>query len=128
MHEESFREETIREEGTDEFVHTLDALIGGLCDAGFAITDFREPHLIAARRKPSGLTTRRANGGDGRHFPSRRTGEFPHPVQRTRHRQPRPVHHVRVDHRRLHVFMPQQFLHRADVRPVLEHVRREAVS
>jgi hypothetical protein len=26
-----------------EFIHPLDELIGGLCDAGFAITRFREP-------------------------------------------------------------------------------------
>jgi SAM-dependent methyltransferase len=32
-----------REAGTDEFLHTLDALIGGLCRAGFVIEDFGEP-------------------------------------------------------------------------------------
>jgi SAM-dependent methyltransferase len=32
-----------REPGTTEFVHTLDALIGGLCRAGFVIEAFTEP-------------------------------------------------------------------------------------
>ncbi len=32
-----------REPGTTEFVHTLDALIGGLCRAGFVIEAFSEP-------------------------------------------------------------------------------------
>lgn len=32
-----------REAGTTEFVHTLDALIGGLCRAGFVIEAFGEP-------------------------------------------------------------------------------------
>jgi hypothetical protein len=33
-----------REEGMQEFLHTLDALIGGLCRAGFVIEDLEEPH------------------------------------------------------------------------------------
>lgn len=32
-----------RESGTQEFLHTLDALIGGLCRAGFVIEDLSEP-------------------------------------------------------------------------------------
>jgi ubiquinone/menaquinone biosynthesis C-methylase UbiE len=32
-----------REEGTLEFVHTWEALLGGLCRAGFVIEDVREP-------------------------------------------------------------------------------------
>jgi len=34
-----------RETGTQEFLHTLDALIGGLCRAGFVIEDLAEPIL-----------------------------------------------------------------------------------
>ncbi len=49
----------IREQGTDEFVHTLDALIGGLCDAGFVITDFQEPPRADASA-PEGTPQSRA--------------------------------------------------------------------
>ena len=33
----------LRETGTDEFVHSLTDLLGGICAAGFAIDDFFEP-------------------------------------------------------------------------------------
>ena len=33
----------LREAGTQEFVHSLSALLGGICAAGFAIEDFCEP-------------------------------------------------------------------------------------
>lgn len=32
-----------REEGTQEFLHTLESLVGGLCRSGFTIDDLREP-------------------------------------------------------------------------------------
>lgn len=34
-----------REEGTQEFLHTLDELVGGLCRAGFVVEDLSEPTL-----------------------------------------------------------------------------------
>lgn len=34
-----------REDGTQEFLHTLDVLVGGLCRAGFVIEDLSEPTL-----------------------------------------------------------------------------------
>ena len=45
------------------------------------------------------------------------------PIGRTLDPQPATVQHVRVDHRRTHVAMPQQLLHRPDVIAVLEQVR-----
>jgi hypothetical protein len=39
----SDQREAHREPGTTEFLHTLDALIGGLCRAGFVIEAFSEP-------------------------------------------------------------------------------------
>lgn len=32
-----------REEGTQEFLHTMESLVGGLCRSGFTIDDLREP-------------------------------------------------------------------------------------
>jgi SAM-dependent methyltransferase len=42
-----------REEGTAEFLHRWENLLGGLCRAGFAIEDLREP-LRADARAPAG--------------------------------------------------------------------------
>jgi hypothetical protein len=33
----------LREAGTQEFIHSLSALVGGICRAGFAIEDVHEP-------------------------------------------------------------------------------------
>ena len=41
-----------REEGTMEFVHRWDELLGDLCRAGFAITDVMEPHHADATAAP----------------------------------------------------------------------------
>ena len=38
------------------------------------------------------------------------------------------VHDVRVDHRRRHVGVAEEFLHRADVVAALQHVRGERVA
>ncbi|MBV8878359.1 MAG: methyltransferase domain-containing protein [Planctomycetaceae bacterium] len=48
-----------REPGTTEFVHTLDALIGGLCRAGFVIEAFSEPPRADASA-PAGTAGHRA--------------------------------------------------------------------
>src|SRR5512134_3304865 len=50
------------------------------------------------------------------------------PVLRAAHRKSRPVQHVRVNHRRRDVAVPEQFLHRADVGSRFEQVRGEAVA
>ena len=34
----------MREAGTDEFVHSLTDILGGICRAGFSIEDFFEPN------------------------------------------------------------------------------------
>ena len=48
-----------REDGTQEFLHTLEALIGGLCRAGFVIEDLSEP-LLGDAWAPPGSTAHRA--------------------------------------------------------------------
>lgn len=48
-----------REEGTQEFLHTLDALIGGLCRAGFVIENLSEP-VRGDAWAPVGSTEHRA--------------------------------------------------------------------
>src|SRR5262249_51197465 len=49
-------------------------------------------------------------------------------IQRARHGLAAAIEHVRVNHRRLHAGMAQQLLHRANVIPGLQQVRREGVS
>jgi len=49
------------------------------------------------------------------------------PIRRAPHPQPPPIEHVRIHHRRAHVRMPQQLLHRPDIVPVLQQMGREAV-
>ena len=44
-------------------------------------------------------------------------------VQRAFHSQPRLLHDVCVNHRRRHVLMAEQFLHRADVLTLLQQMR-----
>jgi SAM-dependent methyltransferase len=51
--------EAHREPGTIEFVHSLDALLGGLCKAGFAIEDVEEPPRADALA-PAGSAGHRA--------------------------------------------------------------------
>ena len=41
---------------------------------------------------------------------------------------PSPVQDVGIDHRRLHVLMPEQFLNRADIIAIFQQVRGERVS
>ena len=48
-------------------------------------------------------------------------------IERTPHGQPTAVQHVRVDHGRAHVAMPEKLLNRADIVPALKQVRRERV-
>src|SRR5437867_3105582 len=47
-------------------------------------------------------------------------------VQRTSHRQPRLLHDVSIDLRPRHVFVPEQLLHRLDIRARLQQTRRES--
>lgn len=49
-----------REEGMQEFLHTLEALIGGLCRAGFVIEDLEEPHHSDAWAPPGSPAHRAA--------------------------------------------------------------------
>jgi hypothetical protein len=49
-------------------------------------------------------------------------------IQGTAHRQPDAIQHVRLDHRRVHILVTQQFLHRPDIVALLEQMRREAVA
>ncbi len=48
-----------RESGTSEYLHTLEALVGGLCEAGFVIESLREPPLADALA-PEGHPAHRA--------------------------------------------------------------------
>ncbi len=43
-------------------------------------------------------------------------------VGRAQHSSTAPVQNVRVDHRRSHVLMAQQFLHRSDIIPVFQQM------
>ena len=47
------------------------------------------------------------------------------PIQRTLHPARAALHYVRVDHRRAHIGMAQQLLHRANVIARFEQVRRK---
>ena len=47
------------------------------------------------------------------------------PVDRAAHAERSTIEHVRVDHRRADIRMPEQFLHGSDVVAVLEQVRGE---
>src|SRR6267378_3029812 len=49
-------------------------------------------------------------------------------IERALHAAPAFVHHMRVDHRRGYVGMPEQLLHRADVVAGFEQVRGEGVA
>ena len=49
------------------------------------------------------------------------------PVQRTHHPTRPPIQHMRVDHRRAHIIVPQQLLDGPDITPTLQQMRREAV-
>ncbi len=49
-----------REAGTHEFLHTFDALLGGLCRAGFVIEDLSEPTLGDAWAPPDSADHRAA--------------------------------------------------------------------
>lgn len=50
----------LREAGTQEFVHSLTALLGGICRAGFVIEDVHEPEHAAAAATPGSFTHRAA--------------------------------------------------------------------
>src|SRR6476659_5616012 len=67
-------------------------------------------------RQPNTTRTRMAAAKRGR--------ERSPPVRRTPHPPPSSIQHVRVDHRRAHTLVAEQFLHRADVVAVLEEMRR----
>ena len=49
-------------------------------------------------------------------------------VQRRPHAQPRLLHHMCVDLRGLDALVPEQILHRADVHPALQQMRRKRVT
>jgi hypothetical protein len=48
-------------------------------------------------------------------------------IQGTAHSQPAAIQHMRIDHRRLHIFVPQPFLHRPDIVALLEQMRGNTV-
>jgi len=50
----------LREEGTYEFVHSLTALLGGICGAGFVIEDVGEPDHAIAGADPGSFARRAA--------------------------------------------------------------------
>jgi SAM-dependent methyltransferase len=50
----------VREPGTQEFVHPLASLLGGICRAGFVIDDVQEPDHTAAAATPGSLAHRAA--------------------------------------------------------------------
>jgi SAM-dependent methyltransferase len=50
----------LREAGTQEFVHSLSALVGGICQAGFAIEDFHEPDHAEPAASPGSFGHRAA--------------------------------------------------------------------
>ena len=54
--------------------------------------------------------------------------EVPRPIQGTDHSASAAVQHVRVDHRRADVGVPEQFLNRPDVITRFEQVRGERVA
>jgi hypothetical protein len=47
------------------------------------------------------------------------------PIRRTPHSQPSPVQHMRVNHRRTHIAMAEQLLHRPNVVAVFQEMGRE---
>ena len=49
-----------REVGTREFLHTLEALLGGLCSAGFVINDVKEPRHDVPNASPGSFQARSA--------------------------------------------------------------------
>jgi hypothetical protein len=48
-------------------------------------------------------------------------------IQGTAHGQPASIEDVRINHRGLHVLMPQEFLHCPDIIALLEQMRRKAM-
>jgi SAM-dependent methyltransferase len=50
----------LREAGTQEFVHSLTALLGGICRAGFVIEDVHEPEHAATRASAGSFAHRAA--------------------------------------------------------------------
>ena len=48
-------------------------------------------------------------------------------MRRTPHTQSAPVENMRVDHRRRNIPVPKELLHRPNVGPTLQHMRRETV-
>ena len=49
-------------------------------------------------------------------------------IERTAHPAPTALQHVRVDHGRSDVLVPQEFLHRANIVTILQQVRGKTVS
>jgi hypothetical protein len=50
----------LREAGTQEFIHSLSALVGGICRAGFAIEDVHEPDHADPAASPGSFAHRAA--------------------------------------------------------------------
>ena len=48
-------------------------------------------------------------------------------IQRTAHGQSATIQHMRINHRRLHIFVAQPCVHRPDLVALLEQMRRNAV-
>jgi SAM-dependent methyltransferase len=50
----------LREAGTQEFIHSLTVLLGGICRAGFVVEDFCEPDHVQAGAAPGSFAHRAA--------------------------------------------------------------------
>ena len=59
-------------------------------------------------------------------YPLNRSRRTPRAVERASHTQPTPVQHVRAGHRRFHVDVPQQLLHRPHVVAVFQQGRGQS--
>ena len=51
-----------------------------------------------------------------------------HSIQRTPYPPTTTLYHMGIDHRRLHILVAEQFLHRADIVPVFQEMRSKAMS
>ena len=67
----------LREAGTHEFVHSLSALLGGICVAGFTIEDVCEPDQALAGAAAGSFAHRAAFVPPYLRILARRTGVFP---------------------------------------------------
>ena len=99
--------------------------------SAFSISPFLKCSPYALRRRPRApvilrlFAIGRSRRGD-RFLPS--AFRIPQLVHRTPHPDPGPVQHVSVNHCCTDIFMTQKFLHRPDIRPVLQQMRCERMT